>query len=168
MKAADALREQRAERRRRRLLRPVVRPRAARGDVWISQAWSGDVFQQQQLGREIEFVVPEEGAMFWTDNMLIPRNAKHPVDAMTMMDFVYRPDVAAMIADWVWYVSPVPAAERIIARRFDHPEVANSPLVFPSAESMTRTVRSSSTGSSNPTTRPQPGTRSSARSRSAL
>ena len=136
VKAADALRDQRAS--------GVVAGyfdqsyvRALRdGDVWISQAWSGDIFQQQQLGREIEFVVPEEGAMFWTDNMLIPRNAKHPVDAMTMMDFVYRPDVAAMIADWVWYISPVPAAAGIIARRFDHPEVASSPLVFPSVESM--------------------------------
>jgi spermidine/putrescine transport system substrate-binding protein len=38
-----------------------------------------------------------------------------------------------MIADWVWYVCPVPAAARIIENRFDHPEVANSPLVFPPA-----------------------------------
>lgn len=106
------------------------------GEVWISQAWSGDIFQQQQLGQEIEFVVPEEGAILWTDNMLIPKNAKHPADAMAMMDFVYRPDIAAMIADWVWYVCPVPAAARIIARRFEHPEVASSPLVFPPTESM--------------------------------
>ena len=74
--------------------------------------------------------------MLWTDNMLIPRNAKHPVDAMTMMDFVYRPDIAAMIADWVWYVCPVPAAERIIARGSTTRRSRSSPLVFPSAESM--------------------------------
>ena len=136
VKAADALREQRASGVVAGYYDQSYLGALLRGDVWISQAWSGDIFQQQQLGREIEFFVPEEGAMFWTDNMMIPRNAKHPVDAMTFMDFVYRPDVAAMIADWVWYVCPVPAAERIIARRFDHPEVANSPLVFPSAESM--------------------------------
>jgi spermidine/putrescine transport system substrate-binding protein len=136
VKAAEALREQRAS--------GVIAGyydqsyvRALReGDVWISQAWSGDIFQQQQLGKELEFVVPEEGALLWTDNMLIPRNAKHPADAMALMDFVYRPDIAATIADWVWYVCPVPAAERIIARRFNHPEVANSPLVFPPTELM--------------------------------
>jgi spermidine/putrescine transport system substrate-binding protein len=136
VKAAEALREQRAS--------GVIAGyydqsyvRALRdGEVWISQAWSGDIFQQQQLGKELEFVVPEEGALLWTDNMLIPRNAKHPADAMALMDFVYRPDIAATIADWVWYVCPVPAAERIIARRFNHPEVANSPLVFPPTELM--------------------------------
>ncbi|MDH5314489.1 MAG: spermidine/putrescine ABC transporter substrate-binding protein [Actinomycetota bacterium] len=131
LRAADALREQRAsgvvsDYYDQSYLRALLR-----GDVWVSQAWSGDIFQQQQLGRPLEFVVPEEGAMFWTDSMLIPINAKHPVDAMIFMDFVYQPRIAAMIADWVWYVCPVPAAQRIIARRFDHPEVAGSPLVFP-------------------------------------
>jgi spermidine/putrescine transport system substrate-binding protein len=132
VQAADRLREQRAGSAAGYYDQSYVRA-LVRGDVWIGQAWSGDIFQQQQLGRDLEFVVPEEGAMLWTDSMMIPRNARHPVDAMTIMDFVYRPDVAAMIADWVWYVCPVPAAARIIENRFDHPEVANSPLVFPPA-----------------------------------
>jgi spermidine/putrescine transport system substrate-binding protein len=105
-----------------------------RGDIWISQAWSGDIFQANQLGHtELRFILPQEGAMFWTDNMMIPLHAAHPVDAMTYMDFVYRRDVAAMIADWVWYITPVPAAQRIIRDRFDDPVVANSTLVFPQA-----------------------------------
>ena len=105
-----------------------------RGDLWITQAWSGDIFQANQLGHpELEFVIPVEGAMLWTDNMMIPMHAEHPVDAMMYMDFVYRPDVAAMIADWVWYICPVPAAQPIIRDRLDDPIVANSPLVFPAA-----------------------------------
>jgi len=105
-----------------------------RGDVWITQAWSGDIFQLQQEGYpELEFAVPEEGAMFWTDNMIIPVHAGHPVDAITYMDYVYQPQIAAMIADWVWYMSPVPAARDIIANDFGDEAVANSPLVFPDA-----------------------------------
>jgi spermidine/putrescine transport system substrate-binding protein len=72
--------------------------------------------------------------MLWTDNMMIPMNARHPVDAMTFMDFVYRPDIAAMIADWVWYVSPVPAAAEIVANDLGDPAVARSPLVFPTQD----------------------------------
>ncbi len=41
-----------------------------------------------------------------------------------------------MIADWVWYVCPVPAAQGIVARRLDDPAVARSPLVFPTTESL--------------------------------
>jgi spermidine/putrescine transport system substrate-binding protein len=50
------------------------------------------------------------------------------------MNFVYRPDVAAMIADWVWHVCPVPDAQAIIENDLGHPDIANSPLVFPDAE----------------------------------
>lgn len=103
-----------------------------RGDVWITQAWSGDVFQSMQIGYpELRFIVPEEGAMLWTDSLMIPRGAAHPADALAYMDFVYRPEIAAMIADWVQYISPVPAARQIIAERYDDALVANSPLVFP-------------------------------------
>jgi spermidine/putrescine transport system substrate-binding protein len=106
-----------------------------RGDIWLSQAWSGDIYQANRLGHpELRFVVPTEGVVFWTDNMLIPRGAQHPVDALELMDFVYEPRPAAMIADWVWYISPVPAAREVVADRLDDPKVARSDLVFPSAD----------------------------------
>lgn len=115
----------------------------ARRDTWATLAWSGDIFQLNNLGQpDLRFVIPSEGAMFWTDNMLIPANAAHPLDALTYMDFVYRPQVAAMIADWVWYICPVPAARPIIARRLDDPTVARSPLVFPGPELIGHSVES--------------------------
>jgi len=108
-----------------------------RGETWVTQAWSGDIFQANQLGHpELKFVVPEEGAMLWTDNMMIPLRARHPVDAMIYMDFVYRPRVAAMIADWVWYITPVPASRPIIAHVFGDEDVARSPLVFPRSKDL--------------------------------
>lgn len=106
-----------------------------RGEIWVSQAWSGDIFQANALGHpELRFVLPEEGAMFWTDSLMIPKGAEHPLDASTYMDFVYDPYVAALIADWVWYISPVPDAKLIVADRLGDPTVANSPLVFPPEE----------------------------------
>jgi spermidine/putrescine transport system substrate-binding protein len=102
------------------------------GDTWISLAWSGDVFQANQIGYpELEFIAPDEGIMFWTDNMMIPAHAQNPLDALTYIDYVYKPDIAAQIADWVWYVTPVPAAQDIIANQLNDPTVARSPLVFP-------------------------------------
>ena len=103
-----------------------------RGDVWLCQAWSGDIFQLNATGfPELRFVVPDEGALLWTDNMAIPVNAEHPLDAITYMDYVYRPPIAAMIADWVGYISPVPAAEQIVRDELNDPAVADSALVFP-------------------------------------
>ena len=46
-----------------------------------------------------------------------------------------------MIADWVQFISPVPAARPIIRQRYGDRDVADSPLVFPTlapnAESVT-------------------------------
>ena len=92
------------------------------GDTIISMAWSGDVYQAQVSGSpNLEFVVPEEGGMLWHDNCMIPYHASHPVDAIMWMDYSYRPEVQALITDWVNYVSPVPAAKPIIAGQLDDP-----------------------------------------------
>jgi spermidine/putrescine transport system substrate-binding protein len=102
------------------------------GDTWISQAWSGDVFQAQQSGYpHIKFVTPTEGQMIWHDNMLIPRQAAHPLDALMWMDFYYTPRIAGIVEDWVNYVCPVPEAQAYIASVIKDPVVAKSPLVFP-------------------------------------
>ncbi len=101
-----------------------------RGTTWISQAWSGDIFQANASGYpHLKFVVPEEGVMHWTDNMMIPMNAANPLSAAQWMNYYYQPRVAAMVADWVEYITPVSDAKNILA--VSDPSVARSPLVFP-------------------------------------
>ena len=113
------------------------------GNTWISMAWSGDIFQQNlSSGADLRFVIPDEGGTLWTDNMMIPRYAQNPVDAMMLMDWYYRPEIAAQLTESINYISAVPAAQRIIARdaaratgssrQLLH-EVATSELVWPSA-----------------------------------
>jgi spermidine/putrescine transport system substrate-binding protein len=103
------------------------------GDIWITMAWSGDIFYAAtyQGYDTLKVVMPEDGAMFWTDYMLIPYTAENPLDAMTYMDTVFDPKVAAEIEDYVGYVCPVPSAQEIIRNDLNDPTVANSPTVFP-------------------------------------
>jgi spermidine/putrescine transport system substrate-binding protein len=63
--------------------------------------------------------------------MCIPVTARHPVDAITYMDYVYRPEIAAMLADYITYITPVPSAKADAA-----PSIASSPLVFPDAAAL--------------------------------
>jgi spermidine/putrescine transport system substrate-binding protein len=112
------------------------------GNAWISQAYSGDIYQLNIGGSpDIKFVIPKEGATYWTDNMAIPKNAKHPLDAITYMDYVYRPEVAAQLVEGIAYITPVPAAkEQLQAKaakasgedRQTLEDLVQSPLIFPS------------------------------------
>ncbi|SME99392.1 spermidine/putrescine transport system substrate-binding protein [Tistlia consotensis] len=102
------------------------------GDTWISQAWSGDVFQANAKGfKDLKFVAPKEGVMLWHDNMMIPVGAKNPLSALAWMNFYYTPKTAALIEDYVNYVCPVPDAKDVILKDLQDPDVANSVLVFP-------------------------------------
>ena len=113
------------------------------GNTWISMAWSGDVFQQNlSSGSDLKFVIPDEGGTLWTDNMMIPRYAQNPVDAMMLMDWYYRPPIAAQLTESINYISAVPAARPIIARDAGRSsgsnrqllhEVATSELVWPTS-----------------------------------
>jgi spermidine/putrescine transport system substrate-binding protein len=113
-----------------------------KGEVWITQAWSGDIFQKNVSdGTNFEFVIPEEGGTIWTDNMTIPITAKNPVDAIELIDFFYQVDISATLASYINYVCPVPAAkDQMLADaaklsgedKEGLEEIAKSPLVFPS------------------------------------
>lgn len=106
------------------------------GDVALSMAWSGDIFQTNLDNdpQGLQFAVPDEGAIIWTDNMCIPVGVENPVDAITMMDYVYDPKVQAVIEDYNNYICPVPAAQAVIRNGLKDPTVADSPLVFPTPD----------------------------------
>ncbi|MFI9847989.1 spermidine/putrescine ABC transporter substrate-binding protein [Nonomuraea sp. NPDC051941] len=112
----------------------------SKGDVWLTMAWSGDVFQRQLAGEPVKFVVPEEGGTIWTDNMLIPKNAANPVDALMLMDYLYQPVVAAELDEFIQYVTPVPAVQDLLREKAKAAkgkdkkaleEMIDSPLMFP-------------------------------------
>jgi spermidine/putrescine transport system substrate-binding protein len=139
-KAADLLMKQRDEGLVRQYYTQNYTKPLQAGDIALTMAWSGDIFQLQQDTPQLKFVVPEEGGILWTDNMCIPAHAQHPVDAITYMDFVYQPRIAELIAAWVWYITPVPAAKKVMQQKLQKPgngwlkPVASSPLIFPTDE----------------------------------
>ncbi|MFE5010193.1 spermidine/putrescine ABC transporter substrate-binding protein [Streptomyces sp. NPDC056696] len=103
------------------------------GDVLACQAYSGDVIQLQADDPDIGFVVPEEGGELWAESLMIPNLADHKRNAESLIDYYYRPEVAAELATWVNYVSPVPAAREILAdsKDKDTAALAEDPLIFP-------------------------------------
>jgi len=123
----------------------------AKGDLWATMAWSGDIFLKQADNPDLKFVIPEEGGVIWTDNMCIPVHAQHPVDAMTYMDYVYKPPIAAMLADYINYITPVPATQQIFAKEAAtadnkkdkeyYTNLSTSPLIFPKASDFARLHR---------------------------
>ena len=92
-------------------------------------AYSGDLFQLRKDLPGVQFVIPDEGALLWTDNMMMPQKPPHPYAAETMMNFVYEPQIAAQLAAAINYVTPVVGAQ-VAIQKID-PTLVHNQLVFP-------------------------------------
>lgn len=99
------------------------------GNLAMAVAYSGDMIQLKADNPDLDFVIPEEGGVLWTDNMMIPQGAEHPYAAEVLMNYVYQPEIAAQIAAFVNYVTPVPSAKEVLTQ--DDPDIANDTLIFP-------------------------------------
>jgi spermidine/putrescine transport system substrate-binding protein len=150
-KAADKLKQQRDSGIVRKYYDQSYIKALSAGDTIISMAWSGDIFQANlSAGNEnLKFVLPSEGGLIWTDNMCIPLYAAHPLDAITYMDYVYQPAVAATLAEYIDYITPVPSAKQVIEQQAAQTtnaddkaallQTSESPLVFPSDSDLSHT-----------------------------
>ncbi|MFN8151621.1 MAG: spermidine/putrescine ABC transporter substrate-binding protein [Solirubrobacterales bacterium] len=104
----------------------------ARGDVVAAIGWSGDAIQLQADDPDIQFVMPEQGCILWSDNMVIPVGAPNPAAAYEWMNYVYQPQNQAQIANYNYYFSPVKGVKPYLKKI--NPEAAKSPLIFPTEE----------------------------------
>jgi putrescine transport system substrate-binding protein len=104
----------------------------ANGDICVALGYSGDVIQarnraaEAKNGVDIVFRVPREGAMMAVDMMGIPKDAPDPDNALTYINYILRPAVAAAITNAVGYPNPNLAATPLVM-----PEIRNDPGIYP-------------------------------------
>ena len=108
-----------------------------KGDSWVIIGWSGDAVQLKADNPNIDFLVPESGGHLWTDNMQVPVGAPEAFTAQKFIDFVYRPEVQADIAEYVNYICPVSGVKEILAER--DPALASNQLIFPDEQFLENT-----------------------------
>ena len=104
------------------------------GNVAIAQAYSGDVAQLKLDNPDLEFVIPEEGMISWSDNMVMPISTRNSTGAEEWMNYVYDPEHMAQITAYVQYIPPVEGTGEALAALPDGQELADNELVNPPAE----------------------------------
>ena len=74
-------------------------------NVVAAIGWSGDI--GLIANEDVEWRMPTDGCILWSDNMVIPVGAPNTAAALAWADFVYDPKIQADISAYVQYVSPV-------------------------------------------------------------
>ncbi len=73
------------------------------GEAAMAVVWSGEASAVIQEYDEFEYVLPVEGSNKWFDNIVIPKGAKNIDAAHQFIDFLCRPDIGFLNADYVGY-----------------------------------------------------------------
>jgi spermidine/putrescine transport system substrate-binding protein len=131
MKAIEKIKEAAASGQIRRFTGNDYQSDLTSGNVVAVMGWSGDAVQLQEDNPNLEWRMPTEGCMLWSEDMVIPVGAPNPTAAEAFMNYVYKPDVQANIAEYVNYVTPVEGVKEVLAKR--EPKLATNQLIFPSA-----------------------------------
>ncbi|MDM8083530.1 spermidine/putrescine ABC transporter substrate-binding protein [Cellulomonas cellasea] len=107
------------------------------GEAVAVFAWSGDITALNfEHGDRFEFAIPEAGGTLWSDNLLVPVGSTHRSNAEDLFDYYYQPEVAAQVAAWVNYITPVEGAQEAMVAI--DPELAENPMIFPDDETLKR------------------------------
>ncbi|WP_291853944.1 polyamine ABC transporter substrate-binding protein [Bradyrhizobium sp.] len=104
----------------------------ASGEICFVVGWSGDVMQARSRaaeannGIEIGYTIPKEGAQMFFDNLAIPADAKNVAEAYELINYLYRPDVAAKNSNFLSYANGNLASQKLI-----NPEIINDRNIYP-------------------------------------
>lgn len=108
----------------------------ATGEICFVVGWSGDIMQARARaaeakkdngsGIEIGYAIPKEGAQMFFDNLAIPADAKNVKEAYELINYLYRPDVAAKNSDFLSYASGNLASQKLV-----DPKILSDKNIYP-------------------------------------
>ena len=111
----------------------------ANGDICLAVGFSGDMFIAQtraaeaEQGVEIDYSVPNEGALMWFDVMAIPADAKNVAEAHEFINYMLRPEVAAKASDFVTYANGNKASQALMNK-----DITSNPSIYPDAATLAK------------------------------
>jgi spermidine/putrescine transport system substrate-binding protein len=104
-------------------------------DTLAAICWSGDItLINAEAGDKWEFILPDSGGTLWNDTFVVPMGSTRKANAEALMNYYYEPEVAAEVAAWVNYITPVVGAKE--AMDAIDPELASNQLIFPDEETL--------------------------------
>ncbi len=99
------------------------------GETVAGHGYSGgflDSFFGVDNPEDYDYVIPEEGAIIWTDNMAILADASSVCTAHTFINFILDAENGAELTNWTYYASPNAGSAEFIEE-----EITTDPTIYP-------------------------------------
>ena len=113
----------------------------AGGKACVALAWAGDIniargrALENKSGNEVEALLPSTGGLIFFDTLAIPKDAKHPNNALAFINYSLRHEVSASLTNELGYATANKASLANVK-----PEIAKDKAVFPDADNLKKMV----------------------------
>ena len=117
----------------------------AGGKACVALGWAGDMniararAIENKNGNEIRVLLPSTGGLAFFDNLAIPKDAKHPNNALSFINYFLKPEVSASLTNELSY----PTANKLSVASVK-PEIANDKTIYLDADNLKKLVPPSS------------------------
>jgi putrescine transport system substrate-binding protein len=104
----------------------------ATGEICFVVGWSGDIMQARSRAAEakndvaVGYAIPKEGAQMFFDNLVIPADARNVNEAYELINYLYRPEVAAKNSNFLSYANGNLASQKLV-----DPQILNDKNIYP-------------------------------------
>ncbi len=104
----------------------------ADGNICAVVGWANGALAAQAInekantGRKIAYSLPREGALVWSENLVLLKNAPHPKEGLAFINYMLRPEVIAKTSNHTLY----PNANKD-ATEFVEQKLASNPWIYP-------------------------------------
>lgn len=93
-------------------------------DWAASVNWNGSSMRIRLANPDVAYGYPREGYILWMDSVMLLKDAQNVEEAYTFMDFIMKPENAALISNFARYANGIAGSEA-----FMDPEMATAPEV---------------------------------------
>jgi putrescine transport system substrate-binding protein len=104
----------------------------ATGEICLVVGWSGDIMQARSRAAEakseveIGYAIPKEGAQMFFDNLAVPADARNVSEAYELINYLYRPEVAARNTNFLSYPNGNLASQKLV-----DPKILDDKNIYP-------------------------------------
>lgn len=100
-------------------------------EVVIGMNWSGSSAKAANANRDLRFILPAEGSIFFVDNLAIPINSNGKKLAFQFINYLLDPVIAARLTNENFFANPITHSRRYINRLILKGPAYKNPFLSP-------------------------------------
>ncbi|MBK1698243.1 extracellular solute-binding protein [Rhodovibrio salinarum] len=100
------------------------------GEVVMHHMWNGAAHRAKEQRESIKYLYPKEGLAFWSDHMVVVKNAPNPENARTFINWMMAPENAAAASNYTGYMNAIEGSSQYLNASLKNDPAVNMPDAY--------------------------------------